>query len=278
MSCRLHRRHVWRTIHNEYGPCLYCSRCGSERHESESSPGEYYVKRPPGPSWPVRDVSVMVGARIPRALLNYLRRAFDHVELGAWLRAHGQPAGVGLDGRDRVHDVAIDWAVGKGRVLYLELGVFRGTSLRYWSERVTDPDARFVGFDSFLGLPEAWHETAQRGCFSTGGVMPRFADGRVSLVPGWFEDTLNHYELPEHDVLVVNIDCDLYSSTRTALGALESQLRPGCLILLDELNDADNELRAFDEFLSRTGYAFEVLARSRSWAHWLVILRQPSFP
>ena len=42
----------------------------------------------------------------------------------------------------------------QARILFLEFGVHRGDSLRQWTALNTNPDSRFVGYDSFVGLPE----------------------------------------------------------------------------------------------------------------------------
>jgi hypothetical protein len=41
-------------------------------------------------------------------------------------------------------------------VTYLEFGVAEGKSLRKMTQEFEHPDSIFVGFDSFVGLPEAW--------------------------------------------------------------------------------------------------------------------------
>ena len=39
---------------------------------------------------------------------------------------------------------------------YLEFGVSKGDSFRWWTARITHHEARFYGFDTFTGLPEDW--------------------------------------------------------------------------------------------------------------------------
>ncbi len=202
-----------------------------------------------------------------RRIVARLRGLLDHVEFGAWLKARRLTGGFGLDGRDRVHDVVINLAPHE-RLLYLEFGVYKGTTIKYWASRVSHSSARFWGFDSFQGLPTAWRLDSPRGRFDLGGVPPDVDDSRIQLVPGLFEDTLPGFAVPDHDALVVNIDCDVYSAAREVLVRLQPHLLPGAILLFDELNDPNNELRALEEFLYETGLHFRVLARSRSWAHW----------
>jgi hypothetical protein len=54
-----------------------------------------------------------------------------------------------------LYDVAAG-VIGNVPLLYLEFGVFQGRSIGRMAERFPHPAARFVGFDSFEGLPEDW--------------------------------------------------------------------------------------------------------------------------
>jgi hypothetical protein len=152
--------------------------------------------------------------------------------------------------------------------LYLEFGVFQGRTLRWWSNYLTAPTARFVGFDSFEGLPEQWQSDAPAGSFNADGP-PIIPDPRVSFVTGWFDETLPGWEPPEHDQLIVNIDCDLYSSTTVVLTWLASRLRPGSLVYFDDLLDRDHELRALQEWLCTPGNRAVPVATARWGQHML---------
>jgi hypothetical protein len=136
------------------------------------------------------------------------------------------------------------------------------------ADHLTAPTAQFVGFDSFAGLPEDWQTGAPKGEFNVGGP-PVFPDPRVSLVQGWFDQTLPGWELPDHDQLIVNIDCDLYSSTRTVLTWLAPHLRPGSLVYFDDLLDPDHELRALREWTDAPGSRAVPLAMARWGQHML---------
>ena len=97
--------------------------------------------------------------------------------------------------------------------LVLEFGVRFGTSIRQISTLV---DQDVYGFDSFQGLPESWH-SEPKGTYSTKGVIPSVPQN-VTLYDGWFEETLPEFvqQHPE-PVRFMNIDCDIYSSTKTVL-------------------------------------------------------------
>ncbi len=227
---------------------------------------------PPGQDRPLpavlRRLLARAGARLHPGG-TWLRSAVSHVELGRWLRARGLRLPRTVPGRAEVFDVALQQLAGVPDVLYLEFGVYRGESLAYWTQRLTDPSARFVGFDSFQGLPEAWRPDMPAGHFSTDGALPEVDDARVRLVPGWFDETLPAFRVPPHRQLVLNVDADVYDSARTVLAALEPHVVEGTLLYFDELNDSWHELRALEEFLARSGCRVEPVAASRNLSHWL---------
>lgn len=74
-------------------------------------------------------------------------------------------------------------------ILFLEFGVYKGNSIRRWAGLNTHPESRFVGFDSFEGLPTKWRQRPA-GHFSTDGQVPTLDDPRVSFVKGWFNQTV----------------------------------------------------------------------------------------
>ena len=157
---------------------------------------------------------------------------------------------------------------------YLEFGVYNGTSLVCMSkalEAMGLDHVRLVGFDSFQGFPPTaavedggrWqpgrcHSTQE---FTTAVLHHEGVDpSRVTLVPGWFSETLNEQtarDLRIDKASVIMIDCDLYSSTRDALEFCAPLIQDEALILFDEwsprsLEDKNmGERRAFAEFLRR---------------------------
>jgi|GEM_PF-1347924 hypothetical protein len=199
-----------------------------------------------------------------------LRIILGALEQGHWLNSVPIPV-PNLPDRFALFTEAIH-RIGGAHPLYLEFGVYRGRTLRWWSSHLTLPTARLVGFDSFMGLPEDWRFDAPRGWFDP-GELPQFDDPRISLVVGWFEQTLPCWEPPAHDQLIVNIDCDLYASATCVLTWLDRHLLPGTLIYFDDLADRDNELRALWEWLARHGPHVIPLAMARWGQHMLFEFR-----
>ena len=197
-----------------------------------------------------------------------LRSALGYLEIGSLLEELAGPDEVRrLRERDDVFELAIRRIAGT-RPLYLEFGVYEGATLRWWSEHLRQPDAQLIGFDSFVGLPERWRPGFEAGAFETAGP-PEIADPRVSLVAGWFEDTLARFKPPENDQLIVNVDCDLFSSAATVLRWVEPYLVPGTMLYFDELSDRDHELRALRELVARSGIPLVPVAMAGGGTHLL---------
>jgi hypothetical protein len=156
--------------------------------------------------------------------------------------------------------LALDGAAKDG--LVMEFGVRFGTSIRQIADLV-DQDVH--GFDSFEGLPEAWHHEP-KGTYSTKGVLPSVQEN-VFLYSGWFEETLPDFIDKHQDpVRFINIDCDIYSSTKTVLDLLSGQIGQGTVIVFDEFigneNWREDEFKAFQEAVQTYGWAYEYLGFS----------------
>ncbi len=219
-----------------------------------------------------KTILVHLGSFASDQSLARLRSALGYLEIGALTKRQlGRTKYPLVTDRFAVFAAALEALSGR-QILYLEFGVFEGETIRWWAEHVTSPDARFVGFDSFEGLPEHWRPGFDEGQFGT-GEPPDIADERVSFVQGWFEETLPNFELPSHDQLVVNVDSDLYSSAVTVLSHVAPFLRSGSLLYFDELADRDHELRALKEFLAREVIDLEPITAGGGGAHFLFRVR-----
>ncbi len=133
---------------------------------------------------------------------------------------------------------------------YVEFGVGRGNSMRWWTEHNLHPDSRFWGFDTFEGLPERYGTYAE-GTFSLGGNFPDITDPRVQFIKGLFQNTLAN-TLPELDLsrqTIVHLDGDLYTSALYPLALLYPHLKPGDFLIFDEFGVPLHEFRAFEDFI-----------------------------
>lgn len=158
----------------------------------------------------------------------------------------------------RIADPTLGWAA--------EFGTGSGETTRLISDRLP-----VVSFDSFQGLPEDWRENFPAGAFSH-YEMPLDIPN-ATIVPGWFEDTVPGYEWTD-TLSLVHLDADLYSSTVTALTAVEPHLTVGTILVFDEFFNydgwEDHEHRAFTEFIERTGFKYDSIGFGRE--QWAVVI------
>jgi Macrocin-O-methyltransferase (TylF) len=217
-------------------------------------------------SW-LQYVLTRCGSILSTHVIHKLNAAVSYLEVGRWMRDHGYDTCRRYRSREQLFDL-VGSQIGDRDVLYLEFGVWQGEATRYWSKLLRCPQAKMHGFDSFEGMPESWNYTVPTGHFSTGGRAPQIQDPRVLFFKGWFSDTLPKYKMPAHDVLILNMDADLYSSTIFVLNTLRDSIVPGTYIYFDEFYDRLNELRAFDEFL-KSGMKFRLLGATRTLRHAL---------
>jgi len=146
---------------------------------------------------------------------------------------------------------------------FLQFGVYRGASINHHAAKY--PDRSFYGFDSFEGFPSDGRGDWSQD-FSTQGVLPKVGPN-VHLIKGYFSDTLPEFLAGfEGNISVVDIDCDIYSSTCDVFLALSAarRLQPGLIISFDELityrGFLANEMFALFEMLERESLGLEWLA------------------
>ncbi|MCX6290207.1 MAG: class I SAM-dependent methyltransferase [Bacteroidetes bacterium] len=146
-------------------------------------------------------------------------------------------------------------------IQYLEFGVFKGESIRWWVETNKNPDSRFTGFDTFTGLPEDWNFRYEKGHFSTEGKTPDIRDSRCAFVAGLFQDTLQDYvnKTTLDKKTIVHLDADLYSSTLFVLTTLITKLKKGDVLIFDEFSVAKSEFRAFMDVVQSYNVKYKVI-------------------
>ncbi len=174
-----------------------------------------------------------------------------------------------FDSRLEMYDYIVNEIVCGKPIQYLEFGVYKGDSIRYLSSISTHPDSRFVGFDTFTGLPEDWIElsrTVKSATFDTGGELPRSDDTRVSFVKGLFQDTLTEFlgDYKSTRQLVLHNDADLYSSTLYVLTHANDIITPGTIVIFDEFYSVMHEFRALEDYCASYMRSYEVIAATGS--------------
>jgi hypothetical protein len=154
---------------------------------------------------------------------------------------------------------------------YYEFGLYKGYSFfsAYMvAKKLGLSDTRFFGFDSFRGLPpvEDIDKTGKQffeGQFAYNkknvekNLRKHGMDfDKVQLIEGFFEDTLDEElkrNLKAGHAGVVMLDCDLYSSTSTALDWLDGLIADKTVVIFDDWysfteGDELGQQRALKEF------------------------------
>jgi Methyltransferase domain len=148
------------------------------------------------------------------------------------------------ESRARLLDVVLESAASVPGDVF-EFGVASGDSFLTFLERC--PERQVYGFDSWEGLPEQWW-TRPKGTFAA--APPEFTNANGHLVKGCFNETAPPFfrDYRGH-IAILHIDCDLYSSTATALQHAIPCCGPGTVVLFDEYWNypmfADHEWRAW---------------------------------
>lgn len=193
------------------------------------------------------------------------RAVLDEIDLQHLRDTQG---GRGFSDRAQFYRYIHETCVSGSAIDYLEFGVFKGESIREWVKLNTHNDSRFVGFDSFEGLPEAWRPGQNKGHFDVHGNVPQIEDSRVTFVKGWFENTVPPFarQFCSRNRLVLHLDADLYSSTMLALVHFTPFMSKGTLLIFDEFYDRDHEYKAFRDWLKMSGKTYRIVAEVDGFA------------
>lgn len=143
---------------------------------------------------------------------------------------------------------------------YLEFGVSKGMSFRWWSENIKNENSRFFGFDTFTGLPEDWG-SFKKGDMDNNNEVPQMNDPRCSFYQGLFQQTLPEFlkNYSPRSGKIIHMDADLYTSTLFVLTSISPILEKGDIIIFDEFNVPMHEFKAFSEWVSSYYIKYEVI-------------------
>jgi hypothetical protein len=161
---------------------------------------------------------------------------------------------------------------------FLEFGVLNGQGLVEVHAQLRGLLTHIYGFDTFVGLPTLdQNDTAALNLmpsFRTGnfasmgrervhdfviGATSRMSADTLTLVEGAFSATLPVFDkatfVDKGPCLLVNVDCDLYSSSRDVFAFLDDVVTTGTWLLLDDYwhyrgTPKHGQRRAFDEWMA----------------------------
>ncbi len=153
----------------------------------------------------------------------------------------------------------------------VECGTWRGGMLAGIAETM-GKDRRYIGFDSFAGLPPAklsidgpdairyqgnvegeWYFNNCTANQSDAEMALAMSGARrVDFVVGWFEDTVPRWTAPE-PIALLRLDGDWYDSTMVCLDHLVPQLAPGGYVIIDDYYAWGGCAKAVHQWLARAG-------------------------
>jgi len=162
--------------------------------------------------------------------------------------------------RFKLHDFVNNEEIKNQDFDYLEFGVAEGASIKWWTDKIKNPNCRFYGFDVFTGLPEDFG-VMKKNDYDTKGNTPKIDDDRVKFVSGMFQDSLPNFlkNFNSNRRKVIHMDADLYTSTLFVLTALYPTLRKDDIIIFDEFGVPTHEFKAFTEIVDSYKLKFKVI-------------------
>lgn len=220
---------------------------------------------------------------IHRLLPDHALKFGGHLSgLSRWIATHQNLAFSDFPTKDfqyarryELHEHVITKVLDTQAIDYLEFGVSKGASFRWWVDRMTDPDARFYGFDTFTGLPEAWgkFKAGDMGNGNEPPVIPN--DQRHTFYQGLFQATLPGF-LKTFDPSrrkVIHLDADIYSATLYVLTQIHPFLKAGDVLLFDEFNVPMHEYKAFTEWVAAFYVDYEVLGAVNNYYQVAILFK-----
>jgi len=153
------------------------------------------------------------------------------------------------DNRIKLHEYLNNEIIKNQTLNYLEFGVAQGRSFVWWMDKYKNESSRFIGFDTFSGLPEDYGPS-KKGEMSNGNEPVKTDDKRASFCQGLFQQTLPVFlKTFDNDKLtVIHMDADLYSATLYTLTTMAPYLKKGDIIFFDEFCVPTHEFLAVKNF------------------------------
>ena len=150
-----------------------------------------------------------------------------------------------------------------GEGVIVDLGTGRGQKANLMAHAISG--RKVDSFDWFKGNPENWREGFNAGFGGMGGAAPTNLASNVVIHNGRFRDTLPGFvaSVGGQKAALISVDCDLYSSTRTALRILAPIIKDGTILVFDELlgypGYEQHEIKAFEELLRENNLSYQAI-------------------
>ena len=148
--------------------------------------------------------------------------------------------------------------------LYLEFGVFKGTTINFFANILRKENLNIYGFDSFYGLTENWTGThhIKNIAFNRSGKIPKTLKN-VIITKGEIEDTLNNFineNLENSNINFIHLDFDTYTPTAYVLKNIKKYIKKDTIILFDEIYGfpswKEHEYKALIENFNENEYVY----------------------
>ena len=166
--------------------------------------------------------------------------------------------------RNVVWDEIPKYLGANSKIIYIELGVWEGFSINYFSKLFINKYSEFNGFDTFTGMPEPWRHM-NVGHYDQSGNLPKFSDNRIKFYKGIFQETLENFlkntNVDKDTKILINFDCVLYTSTLFCLTKIEQYFKDYYFIFDEFYGD---ECRAFKNFVDSYKKDYELFVASKS--------------
>ena len=162
---------------------------------------------------------------------------------------------------DKIRDHAINCAKENDNdpdLIYIEFGVFSGTSINFFSNKIKK---NIYGFDSFQRLKEDWLGTSvPKGTFDLKKKIPKLNDNVIPIV-GWIQDTLPKFlNEKQPKICFIHMDVDTYESSKFILEKIKPFLTNNSIILFDEIYNFEGwdvgEYKALKEVFNDDEFRF----------------------
>lgn len=210
--------------------------------------------------------------RITGWMSGFFANMYYLTQLSAWVTKHRKiayndfPSKWDYQKRKPMYQWVIEQEKLTEPIDYLEFGVAWGDSFQWWLQQNSHPNSKFVGFDTFDGLPEGWGPF-KKGSFSNGHEMPKISDSRGMFLKGLFQQTLPGF-LTSHvhgKRKVIMMDADLYSATLYVLSSLTPYLQEGDIIFFDEFVVPTHEFKAYLDWVQSYYVELEPIAAANNY-------------